>query len=89
MRSKPKTARGRASLASRLILRGHVNAPARCRALDNCFEEGDGDEVARLVLAEIASPYGKALARAVVRQAQHMPPEWTDAASRRLQAANA
>jgi hypothetical protein len=47
--NRPKTRKGRAWLAGFLIRNGR----ACTRAYDNCFEEGDGDQVLALLMQEV------------------------------------
>lgn len=63
-----RATKARASLAARLLLAGKLG-----RELDNCFEQGDGDEVCRL-LGGVAAVYDR------LREAMslHLGREWAE-----------
>jgi len=65
------TAASRAGKAIAMILAGKGLGS---RAFDDCFEEGDGDEVTGLLLARIEADID--LARAVMEHQHYMCPSW-------------
>jgi len=65
------TAAFRAGKAIKMILAGRGLGS---RAFDNCFEEGDGNVVAGLLIAKIENDID--FARAVLRHQHYMEPGW-------------
>ena len=72
-----KTAKGRAGAATKMLLANRVN----CRAMDSCFEAGDGDEVLDILVDDVMGDICGPLAEAVLHNRYYMPPSLINAAT--------